>query len=153
MTTGRKMRSLCPSKVMPVRNQGFSLLEVLVAVVMLSVVVGAVMQLFSGGLQGLGRAEKSARASFVADSQLARLGLEEPLEEGDSTGKFDDLFRWQVHIKNVSDDLLASSEQPTTAFLPVQLFQVDVTVLWQDGKRKMQLKRTTLRIEGKDATR
>jgi prepilin-type N-terminal cleavage/methylation domain-containing protein len=63
------MRNFRP---MPVR--GFSLLEVLVAFVILSLVATALFRLFSGALQNVSAADEYTRAVLVAESVLATAG-------------------------------------------------------------------------------
>ena len=63
---------------MPVR--GFSLLEVLVAFVILSLVATALFRLFSGALQNMSAADDYTKAVLVAESALATAGATQPLK-------------------------------------------------------------------------
>ncbi|MES2934266.1 MAG: type II secretion system protein, partial [Pseudomonadota bacterium] len=115
-------------------SRGFSLLEVLVAFVILAMVLGVLMEIFAGGLRNVGRASETQHAVLLAQSKLAAVGIEVPLAAGEVNGEFDKTYRWQVSIKPYQDN------QPTAAddsglpvpILPVMLFEVEVRVLWGD---------------------
>ena len=57
------------------RARGFSLLEVLVAFVILAAVATALFRLFSGALANASAADEYSRAMLVAESALAGLGI------------------------------------------------------------------------------
>ena len=80
------------------KDGGFTLVEVLVAFAIVAVSLGALLQIFSGGLRSSRTAEAYATAALLAESKLARIGIEEPLEEGDTTGVFDNGFEWQSTV-------------------------------------------------------
>lgn len=80
--------------------RGFTLIEILVALVILGLSLGVVMQIFSAGLQRAGRTEARAVAVQLAESKLATVGIEEPLTEGETSGQFDDRFRWRVLVRS-----------------------------------------------------
>lgn len=80
------------------RQSGFSLLEVLVAFVILALSLGVIMRIFSTSLNNIGRSERATVAVEVARSALARLGVEEPLSEGELSGE-DAGYRWTATIR------------------------------------------------------
>ncbi|CAN5495328.1 N/A [soil metagenome] len=142
------------------RNRGFSLLEVLVAFVILGLVLGSLMNIFSGGLRNVGRSGEYQRAVLLAQSKLASVGIETPLKESESNGEFDSTFRWQTSIRPfleptpppepVVPGLAGAPAAPMPAIvLPVNLLEVEVKVLWgaNDQSRVVTLK--TLRIANK----
>lgn len=55
----------------PGRAPGFTLIEVLAALVVLSVVLGVVFRIFSGGFVAMDRTARTARALTLAESELA----------------------------------------------------------------------------------
>ncbi len=132
-------------------NRGFSLLEVLVAFVILGLVLGVLMEIFSGGLRNVGRATESQRAILLAQSKLASVGIDSPLSEGDSNGDFDGGFRWQLSIRPFKESQSESGEQlgVIAPVLPVMLLEVEIRVLWgaSDQPRTVSLK--TLRLANK----
>ena len=114
-------------------NQGFTLLEVLVAMAILSIGLIVIIELFSGGLR-LGRtAEEYTKAVGHARMKLEEISLAKSLEEGIEEGEFDREYRWQVEVKKV--DLLPPGRE-TSYQPPVALYWVRIEVLWKSGTRE-----------------
>ncbi len=129
------------------RVRGFSLLEVLVAFVILALAMTVLMQIFSRGLIGADLAERYSKAALLAESKLAAIGVEEPLKEGTYSGKFDDDFSWQLVVKPFHDATLKKNPDTPSAFLPVQLFEVELAVRFTtDDKRERTVTLTTLQL-------
>jgi len=68
------------------REAGFTLVECLVALVVLALAAAAVHRSFAGGVAGLGATERRAEAVDVARAILAKAGVEAPLTPRRSTG-------------------------------------------------------------------
>lgn len=134
-------------------KRGFSLLEVLVAFVILGLVLGTLMQIFSGGLRNVTRAGESQRAVMLAQSKLAGVGIDMPLVEGQSNGDFDANYRWQVSIRPYQDSELETVEQAGVpkALLPVTLLEVEVRVQWGELDQARNVSLKTLRLANKVA--
>lgn len=126
-------------------NRGFSLLEVLVAFFIMTLVLGVAMQIFSGGLHNVGRVGDHQQAMLLGQSKLASLGVETVLREGDSAGEFDPNYRWQLRVSPYLEQRLEQGGEPS-AVLPVRLLQLDLKVLWgaSDAAHSVSLK--TLRV-------
>ena len=62
-------------------ERGFTLLEVLVAFVILSVFLGALLQNFSAGFRSLNAAESHALAMLHAQSKMEEVGILIPVAE------------------------------------------------------------------------
>jgi general secretion pathway protein I len=107
--------------------RGFSLLEVLVAFTILTMLLGALFQVFSAGLHAARSGDRYTRATVIAQSQLAALGVEHALQEGNVSGTTDDDYHWQVTVSAYRDDDL-----PDTA-LVLRPLAVDVEVFWEEG--------------------
>ncbi len=115
------------------KNQGFTLLEVLVAMAILGIGLIVIIELFSGGLR-LGRtSEEYTRAVGYARMKLEEISLAKTLEEGIEEGEFDREYRWQVEVKKV--DLLPPGRE-TSYQPPVALYWVRIEVLWKSGIRE-----------------
>ena len=76
-------------------QRGFSLIEILVAFMILAMSLTVIYRIFSGGLRNVALSEDYARAVLVAESQLAAIGISEPLVRGVSSGEWGERFRWQ----------------------------------------------------------
>lgn len=122
--------------------RGFSLLEVLVAFVILGLTVGVLMRIFSGGLNNLTVADGYSRAVFLAESKLAALGVEQPLREGGESGEVDHRFRWSTEVRPYQE---ADQAAPQT-LIKFALYQVVVRVSWDNGPRERSVQFATLRL-------
>ena len=80
------------------RERGFTLLEVLVALVIFALLFGVLAQIFQTGLRQSAVAEQASAATLLARSQLARVGVEVPLAEGELAGETEDGLRWRTAI-------------------------------------------------------
>ncbi|MGF1502343.1 MAG: type II secretion system protein J [Paracoccaceae bacterium] len=66
------------------RAAGFTLLEVLVAFVLVAIVLGAAYSGIAAGARGAARAEDTLAALAAAEATLARLGADVPLVPGET---------------------------------------------------------------------
>jgi general secretion pathway protein I len=121
---------------------GFSLLEVLVAFVILSLVLTMIFRVTSGSLNSIGAADHYAKALLIAESKLALVGSEIPLEMGEVSGSENDDFNWTLSISPFE----FSAEEPLA---PIQLinplYQVSLQVSWSQGSKNRSLVINTLR--------
>ena len=131
---------------MPAR--GFSLLEVLVAFVILSLVATALFRLFSGALQNMSAADDYTKAVLVAESALAKAGATQPLREATDNGTADEgRIEWATRVvpyrpEGVSPDLERAAET-----MPTRLYKVSAEVTFPSqsgGKRTFALATTRL---------
>lgn len=124
------------------RDSGFTLLEVMVALAILAVAMGVILQLFSTGLKGGRLAERRAVAALLAQSKLAAVGVESPLEEGQSEGRFERDYRWRVAIAPYQEQGRETLPEGGPA-----AYEVVVTVSWGDPDRaESSLSLATLRL-------
>ncbi len=108
------------------RQRGFSLLEVLVAFVILSLTLGVLFQVFATGLRNSALSEEYTHAALHAESILAGLGRETPLEEGEQQGEINDRYRWRTRISLYQD---ADLELESLSVIP---YWLRVEVFWQE---------------------
>lgn len=117
---------------------GFSLLEILVAFVILAIAMGVLMRIFSTSMRNVDAAERYAEATLLAESRLASVGSTIPLNEGETTGEVGKDYRWRVRVaRDAAEDMGRAGAG--TLF---GLYRVEVTVSWggADGKpRAVQL--------------
>jgi prepilin-type N-terminal cleavage/methylation domain-containing protein len=117
-------------------GRGFTLIEVLVALVIFALVFGVLAQIFQSGLRQTAGAAAASEATMVARSQLARVGVELPLVAGEALGETADGLHWRTAIR------LAEPPDEEQSFVP---YLVEVTVAWGDGPAE-QITLTTLRL-------
>ncbi|XSG83865.1 MAG: type IV pilus modification PilV family protein [Methylohalobius sp. ZOD2] len=122
------------------REAGFSLLEIMVAFTLLALSLAVLMQAFGSGVGLLGDAGGVARAATLAQSQMARVGIEIPVEEGAYQGEWQAGYRWHLQIAPFYP------LQPVPEHPRWQLYQVQVTISWTDADRTRTYRMTTLRV-------
>ena len=113
------------------RDEGFTLVEVLVALVVLATTVVAVLQLFGGGLRLARTAGDHADAALLASAKLADLEPG-PLTEGATEGT-DGPYRWTRRV--TLDPALLPVEPDTPEATLIRLARVSVEVQWGQGRR------------------
>jgi general secretion pathway protein I len=111
------------------RARGFSLLEVLVAFIIVALVVTALFRLFGGALGNASAADEWTRALLVAQSRLALAAAAQPLRETTSAGsEADGRIAWRTSVTayvppDPNPDLERVSET-----MPTRLYRVTVDV-------------------------
>lgn len=108
------------------RQAGFSLLEVLVAFVILALSLGVLMRLVSTSLGNIARAEHATQAVTVAQSVLARLGTDSPLTEGAQDGEAG-AYRWIARVvrEGESGMALEGIDAPFLYRIDIEVFLTD----------------------------
>jgi general secretion pathway protein I len=122
------------------RQQGFTLLEILAAFLVLALVFATVLQLIGGGLRNARRASDFTQAALLANSKMDELGTLIPLEEGALDGEFNDNYRWEIDI---SLEPIETSGGLSPESYPLDLYRVDLRVFWNEGNARADY--TTIR--------
>lgn len=126
-------------------SQGFTLLEVLVALTILGLGVVTLLQIFSLGLRLGARSSAATEAvtygARVMDELLARKNL----PEGSESGRVGEIGRWQALIRPVVD-----SESTLGLSSPWELKEVTVEMIVNNGGREHRAEFKTLRLARKN---
>lgn len=117
------------------RQDGFTLLEVIVAFIVVTLTLTAVMQIFSGGLRNSETSRDYMTALSRAENTLERMGTEWVLREGTREGRFDDGMTWQRTVKQVGREN------------DLWLYEAEVRIRFADGAREVALK--TLKLSAR----
>ncbi len=116
-------------------QRGFTLIEVVVAFVLLSLVLATGFEIFTTGLARASMLEERSRALAVAQSQLDLAGEEQALQEGETRGESrDGRFRWTTTITR--SDAGADPSQPLQSLYA--LYRVAVRVDWRGANGREQ---------------
>jgi general secretion pathway protein I len=109
------------------RARGFTLNEVVVAFMLLSVVLVTVFEIFSRGLARAGELDDYSHGLVIAQARLASVGVEAPLAEGATAGSSDDgRYRWNVSVSRSPES--GDPNRPIQG--GYQLYQVESRVTW-----------------------
>ena len=124
------------------RQRGFSLIEILVAFMILAMSLTVIYRIFSGGLRNVALSEDYARAVLVAESQLAAIGISEPLVRGVSSGEWGERFRWQRVVEQYQP-----WEQDKELSTQLLAYSVTVNVDWEHAGRSRQVSLSSVRLK------
>jgi len=129
------------------QQRGFSLIEILVAFMILAMSLTVIFRIFSGGLRNVALSEDYARAVLVAESQLSAIGVSEPLERGVTSGVWDARFRWERVVEQYQP-----WEQDKALLAPLLAYTVTVKVDWAHAGRTRQIKLSSVRLKKAERT-
>lgn len=124
----------------PASQSGFTLLEVLVAFVILAMMLGVILSLSSLSLDTTSRAALRQQALILAQSQLARALAEVELVPGRRSGTFqDERFEWELEVS-----LFEFPEQMQQQEISAtEAYEIELSVTWEPAQ---QLTLSTLRL-------
>jgi general secretion pathway protein I len=119
-------------------EEGFTLLEVLVATMVLGIAVVVVLQLFSGGLDQARRAADYTRAVLHARAVMEEVLLDPPAAAVLERGDFGDGYRWAWEV--VPDREIPAED------LGVQPVVIRVTIGWGFDQRPKEYHLQTMAL-------
>ena len=108
-------------------RRGFTLIETLVAMMVLAISFVVIMQLFSGGLTSSRISEDYLYGMFHAQEKMDEFLLSENPEPGTYEGEFADGYVWTAVLT------VLESEDPETEKVPLVPVEVAVAVRWPHG--------------------
>jgi prepilin-type N-terminal cleavage/methylation domain-containing protein len=117
------------ASIQPRDDAGFTLVETLVSLAMLTLGLVALVQIFGTGFRGLRESELDAVALQLAVSQLARTGTETPLKAGQQQGTSPTGVEWTV----VVEPYVPPSESESARSTALQAFWVISEVRWKSS--------------------
>jgi general secretion pathway protein I len=118
------------------RERGFTLIEILVAFTVASLLLAVIYEIFSGGVRAAAVSRRTTEALLIAESSLETItGVAvAPGETADAVGSFE-----RTTDVRVRPDLL-----PPTAQISVMPYEIVVRVAWRDGVRARSVQLSTL---------
>jgi type II secretion system protein I len=122
-------------------NNGFTLLEILVALAILATAVTIIFQLFSAGLRNIAVSEDVVSAAVRAEAKMREVLSNEELTENSWTETTTDGYTFAVNI--------TEALQEKTDSLPVQVLQIDLSITWTKNTRERSLRLKTYKTVNK----
>ena len=127
-----------------VPDNGFTLLEVVVALAIAGLALVGLFRAGSGGLVSVDTAARAEEAVQRAQSHLAAVGRDAALVEGELTGDDGGGYRWALRVRPLT---ARQSLAPNgVSSITTTLFNVEVAISWpgRAGERSVTLR--TLRL-------
>ena len=123
-------------------KSGFTLIETLVATLLLSISVVIIIQLFSSGLRAGSLSTDYVRAVYYAREKMEELLLLPSQIEGSKSGIFDEKYKWISEIEKIEED----DDERKEDNLPIALYHIHIDVSWREGIREKHFDIGTLTI-------
>jgi general secretion pathway protein I len=126
-------------------NDGFALLEVLVAFIIAALALGLLFDAAAGSLTAVRTAGRTEEAVSRAKSHLAALGRGVMLADGTFEGDDGDGYHWRIRSAPVAKSV-PPDPPPANGVRqqPLTLYSIEVSISWTDGG---QTRDVTLRTE------
>jgi general secretion pathway protein I len=136
--------ALCSGRHAPLRNnKGFTLMEVLVAIAILGIGLGILLELFSGGLRSAKISEEVTRAQWYGKAKMEEILTTQDLSEGVTEDAFDSQFSYKSEVTKTNPPL--GQDETVGSALPVDLYKIIVKVNWRSGLGQRSLELESLR--------
>lgn len=107
---------------------GFTLLEALLALTIFAVCFALVLEALGRGLSNARTALRLSEAALWAQNRLDSLGVTEKLEPVTRSGQFNREYRYELTVEPY---VPIDSPNKADQSFPIQLFRVDLTVIWE----------------------
>jgi general secretion pathway protein I len=135
-------------------RQGFTLIEVVVALLIFGLAFAVVARIIQTGVLQSGRAEALTTATLLARSQLARIDADVPVAAGELDGDAGDGFHWRIVIRPAAfEDGLGKQPESADRAPKILPYQVEVTVAWGAGGPAEAITLTSLRLAAAEPAR
>jgi general secretion pathway protein I len=112
-------------------RSGFTLIETLVAMMLLAISFVIIMQLFSGGLKSGRVTSDYIYGIFHAREKMEELLLSDNLVAGSLSGEFNDGYQWTAAVS-----IVEPADETAAARMPVVTADIRVDVRWSAGGKE-----------------
>jgi prepilin-type N-terminal cleavage/methylation domain-containing protein len=122
-------------------EQGFTLLEVLVGLAIMSIAVVLLFQIFSANLRSIAVSEDYASAAIKADARIREVLDNDKLAESAWSEVTTEGYRLDI--------VIAETLNQRTELLPVRLLDVALTINWKKGTKNKSITLRTIKMVGR----
>ena len=123
-------------------NDGFSLLEVIVALAIMAMGFVTVLQLFSGSIRSVSLSEQYLKGTTLAHSKLGELEVNNySVTEYEGIFPDEKNYRWQLQVSPHASPLNSKEKN-------IQLSEVTLNVLWEEAGKTRDIELSTLKVDG-----
>jgi general secretion pathway protein I len=134
-------------KVSKRQVRGFSLLEVIAAIMLLAIAFGALMEVAGGSIRLSKDAADHSQAALWARTLLDTRFTLDPVTPGITDGHFDNHYRWHLEITPWT----APGVTPAANANAMQMYRLDLDVMWGAEPFVHHAHFSTLRIGSNNA--
>lgn len=125
-------------------DNGFTLLEVIVALALAALALVALFQAGSAGLLTVDQATRVEAAVDRAKSHLAEFADTGVITPGESEGDDGGGYHWRLTARPIASQ--SAKTPPDQTGTPATLYDIDVTVGWGTGRHRRSVELETERI-------
>lgn len=125
------------------RQRGFTLIEIMAAFMVFSLLFGVILQILSTSVSNTRTSGEYTQAALWAQSRLDVVGLESMIEPGVTQGRFDDRYSWTMEVSET--EVIDERGLDAQENLPIALYRVRLIVEWGEGGRSREAVFETLR--------
>jgi general secretion pathway protein I len=122
-------------------GRGFTLLEVLIALVLLSISLVAIFELFSANSRGLSKSDDYSNAVIMAESRMREILDDDNLSERAWDVTTEDGYRMTAVVSGTVSN--------RTENLQVKLLEINLTVSWTKDSKERTFSLRTLKMVNK----
>jgi general secretion pathway protein I len=143
-----RRRASAPAGTGSPSQRGFSLLEVIAAVLLLAITFATLMRVAGSSLNLTARAAERSEAAMWARSLLDSAYVLEPPRIGASSGRFDTRYQWRLNVSAWQPPPagVAGPVAPLAAPASLHVFRLDLEVLWSAAGHHYTAHFSTLRL-------
>ena len=135
--------TISPCHRVNMSHNGFTLLEVIVAIAILGIAISVVLQLFSANLRAISVSGDYVTAATRAEAKMREILSDDRLSEKSFSEATQEGYRIDVSITDVIKE--------RTENLQVKLLEVDLTIHWIQGTKQKSMSLKTFKVVEKIA--
>lgn len=117
-------------------QQGFTLLEVLLAFLVFAMSFAVTLEILTGAIRNTARAREQTEATLIAQSLMDQVGLDIPLRNGSSVEGEEGVYRWQIDIFPYQGGSENARSLELAELTGIDLLEVECIVSWGEGGRE-----------------